>query len=809
MNKKGFTLVELLAVIAILAILVIIALPNVMGMFNTAKENSFKTEVKEVFKVAQEKWMMDSMYNTSDHTYSRCKDGCSNGLDLSGRSDLQYCIKVNKAGKVTEYYATDGTFQYSFNNPEGLTIENITDVQKVSGSNVTLTCDGIISDNSVTPEQPELPEPEEPVNENETLYYVLQHEAEENTYAKEYTGAHMDSVSGNGINKIYHFYASNKANAEAILEKNNVILGDTCWQMYRTTDTGGVRMIYNGVAEDNQCLKTRPKNVGFDQSRVLQFNGTYYYSTSVRYDENAGGFYLSGDKFEAKMSDSNGESLEGKYTCKSTNPNDMCTYVYRIDDFRSTYNADATTISKNQANYDTIGVTYFNEGPRGLNIFGYMHNEEFGPLSKGSTSRQMLQYDSLSNGSYYVADSYTYNSSTKKYTLVNPVLVDAATANSMLGKYTFLSTTANTSNTTIRYVFQNKNGYYSYIYLSKNESLDEANYYITYGSNYTENQNGTYTISSPTTIRLSDYPTKYSTLKEKYVCLHNSNGTCEDLIYVGDSYAKVMYTLDVKNYVFANSVTYQNGKYKLSSDRVTLWEYVNQDKMGMLDNHHYTCWTTGDECEEVYYVYGTYLYQFYNTELKYLKLQNGELINSYLNRLLSSNDVNSKDSSIKAKIDLWYQNFMTDYTSYLDDTIYCNNRNISKIAGWNPNGGSIKDTLMFSSNCLDCPNETDRFSVSNQKAKLKYPVGLITKEELDLLGNDTLKKSSSSYWTMTPKSFGREDSIYYTYISYGSITAASGYAMGIGIRPVVTLKKNITYSSGVGSTEAPYIVKLN
>ncbi|MCI7083376.1 MAG: prepilin-type N-terminal cleavage/methylation domain-containing protein, partial [Tenericutes bacterium] len=33
MNKKGFTLVELLAVIAILAILVIIALPNVLSMF--------------------------------------------------------------------------------------------------------------------------------------------------------------------------------------------------------------------------------------------------------------------------------------------------------------------------------------------------------------------------------------------------------------------------------------------------------------------------------------------------------------------------------------------------------------------------------------------------------------------------------------------------------------------------------------------------------------------------------------------------------------------------------------------------------
>ena len=41
MNKKGFTLVELLAVIAILAILVIIALPNVLELYRTARKNTF------------------------------------------------------------------------------------------------------------------------------------------------------------------------------------------------------------------------------------------------------------------------------------------------------------------------------------------------------------------------------------------------------------------------------------------------------------------------------------------------------------------------------------------------------------------------------------------------------------------------------------------------------------------------------------------------------------------------------------------------------------------------------------------------
>ena len=50
MNKKGFTLVELLAVIAILALIVIIALPNVFSMFNEAKKDTFLTEAKTIYK---------------------------------------------------------------------------------------------------------------------------------------------------------------------------------------------------------------------------------------------------------------------------------------------------------------------------------------------------------------------------------------------------------------------------------------------------------------------------------------------------------------------------------------------------------------------------------------------------------------------------------------------------------------------------------------------------------------------------------------------------------------------------------------
>ena len=109
MKKKGFTLVELLAVIAILAILVIIALPNVMGMFNNAKKSSFETEIKEIIKGAQQQWMMDSVSGVAQasKTYS------STGTKLTSvdvRSALTYSITLNGVGKITEAKFSDGTY---------------------------------------------------------------------------------------------------------------------------------------------------------------------------------------------------------------------------------------------------------------------------------------------------------------------------------------------------------------------------------------------------------------------------------------------------------------------------------------------------------------------------------------------------------------------------------------------------------------------------------------------------------------------------------------------------------------------------
>ena len=47
-NKKGFTLVELLAVIVILAIILAIAIPGISGIINRAKKGAFESNVKMI-----------------------------------------------------------------------------------------------------------------------------------------------------------------------------------------------------------------------------------------------------------------------------------------------------------------------------------------------------------------------------------------------------------------------------------------------------------------------------------------------------------------------------------------------------------------------------------------------------------------------------------------------------------------------------------------------------------------------------------------------------------------------------------------
>ncbi len=64
-NKKGFTLVELLAVIVVLAIIMVIAIPSVMDSMNKARKNSFKIYAQKVLNTASTQYQTDMLTSGS------------------------------------------------------------------------------------------------------------------------------------------------------------------------------------------------------------------------------------------------------------------------------------------------------------------------------------------------------------------------------------------------------------------------------------------------------------------------------------------------------------------------------------------------------------------------------------------------------------------------------------------------------------------------------------------------------------------------------------------------------------------------
>ena len=135
MNKKGFTLVELLAVIAILAILVIIALPNVLGMFNNAKKSTFNTETQNIFKQAQTDFVQDSITAAGaqiycqDNSYAtlcpKDSDGKKIGKALNLESTKAYYVAVTANGTITNIVVVDGSFAYGNKNTAGIKVTDI------------------------------------------------------------------------------------------------------------------------------------------------------------------------------------------------------------------------------------------------------------------------------------------------------------------------------------------------------------------------------------------------------------------------------------------------------------------------------------------------------------------------------------------------------------------------------------------------------------------------------------------------------------------------------------------------------------
>ena len=129
MKKKGFTLVELLAVIAILAILVIVAMPNVLGMFNQAKSKTFVTEVQTYMDAAKTEFISASLTSTGARTFTNQVSG-EKTLKMDG-AEKQYYITLDTYGNFKEVVVWDENFCYEKAKAQAVTpVEDKDDVKE-------------------------------------------------------------------------------------------------------------------------------------------------------------------------------------------------------------------------------------------------------------------------------------------------------------------------------------------------------------------------------------------------------------------------------------------------------------------------------------------------------------------------------------------------------------------------------------------------------------------------------------------------------------------------------------------------------
>ena len=74
-NRKGFTLVELLAVIVILAIIMIIAIPSVLGTLETARQKTFVEYVTRVMEAGQNQYLTQVSAGSLNTNSPDCASG--------------------------------------------------------------------------------------------------------------------------------------------------------------------------------------------------------------------------------------------------------------------------------------------------------------------------------------------------------------------------------------------------------------------------------------------------------------------------------------------------------------------------------------------------------------------------------------------------------------------------------------------------------------------------------------------------------------------------------------------------------------
>ena len=652
---------------------------------------------------------------------------------------------------------------------------------------------------------------------------------------------------------------------------NHVIFANSCWRIVRTTETGGVKLIYDGVPTGGQCNNTGDDttigNSAFNPSSSSPYVG-YMYGSSIDDATYTDDSIIKGvidDWYKTNMTSytsqledtvfcndrsytTSGSTLyfgaytrlitnktptlkcqntKDKFTVDASNGNGALTYPVGLITADEMAYAGGVYNTGNSLFYLYTGKYYWTLSPHN---FRFLTASGFNLRSAGD-----LNFDNVGNSvgvrpsvSLQPGIEITGGSGTATDPFViAKLLYNEIKENADTTTQIDFSKTSEQDNTNGIYMTTDTDSGNPVYYYRGNvdnhvifanfcwrivRTTDTGGVKLIYDGVPTDGQcNNT---GSATTIGKSTFNSRYASPADV--------GYMYGTRYTGAS--KTMSSLS-GSIVFGNDITYANGTYTLK-DTYTLTDVGNwsSERSTIASKYHYTCFTSSDTCKIVGYIH--YINSDTSTVRNpyYFGLISGKNHLDILKEMLD-NSANDDDSTIKTTIDTWYQNNMTDYTSKLEDTVFCNDRSYDtklSTSGWNKDY-SNGNGLYFNSfqrvwssykPTLVCTNTNNKFTVeaSNGNGALDYPVGLLTADEMMYAGAAKWSSNSSfylytgqGYWALSPNNFS--DSYAYEFILYSTGNLSYHSVNGSnGVRPVLSLQPGIGMTGGSGTATDPFIV---
>ena len=269
-------------------------------------------------------------------------------------------------------------------------------------------------------------------------------------------------------------------------------------------------------------------------------------------------------------------------------------------------------------------------------------------------------------------------------------------------------------------------------------------------------------------------------------------------------------------YYFAGNATDNWVKFgKNASNQDLYWRIIRTNSDGSVRLLYHGTSTTATDA----YI-GTSAFNSSYDNIAYVSYMYGSLGS------ISSARENTNNSTIKTTIDNWYISNLEakGYTKYLSTTaVYCNDRSISSDS---INFGAFTRLGTNKTPSYDCAATEDKFTVdtSTGNGKLTYPIALMTADEVSFAGG--LYGANTPTWYYYNSVNGSSTGSKFWWLLSPLDSSTSGSSMFIvrgssnpgrlnynyvysnnGVRPALSLKSCVKYSSGDGSANEPYTIK--